>query len=119
MLGVGSNPTRASKIPFDLAQADQRVGTGAVAGNVAGGCLLRQDELNPHPANGSELLAAINRADKLVVYISSLASERKKREILYSSLKRRDISELESLQRPHPRADAPIGLVVGPTALLR
>jgi hypothetical protein len=55
----------------------------------------QQDELNSHPANGPELLAAIDRADKLVVYNFSFGTEKNKREILYSSLKRRDISELE------------------------
>jgi hypothetical protein len=36
----------------------------------------QQDELNPHPANGSELLAAIDHADKLVVYNFSFRTEK-------------------------------------------
>jgi hypothetical protein len=55
----------------------------------------RQTELNPHPVNGSELLAAIDRADKVVVYNSSFGTKENKRDVLYSSLKRRDISALE------------------------
>jgi len=55
----------------------------------------QQDELNPRPANVSELLAAIDRADRLVVYNVSFKTERNKQKVLYSSLKRRDISELE------------------------
>jgi hypothetical protein len=54
----------------------------------------QQDELNPHPANPSELLAAIDHADKLVVYNFYLGAK-DKREILYSSLKRKDISQFK------------------------
>jgi len=55
----------------------------------------QQDDLNPHPANPSELLAAIDHADKLVVYNFNFGAEQNKRQILYSSLNRKDISELK------------------------
>jgi hypothetical protein len=55
----------------------------------------QQDELNTHPAKPSELLAAIDHADKLVVYNFNFGAEESKREILYSSLKRKDISQLK------------------------
>jgi hypothetical protein len=50
-----------------------------------------QDELNPHPANRAELLAAVDRADQLVVCNSKV----EKQNVLYSSLRRTDISQLK------------------------
>ena len=55
----------------------------------------QKDELNPHPANPPELIAAIDHADKLVVYNFNFGVKEDKREILYSSMKRKDISQLK------------------------
>lgn len=65
----------------------------------------QQDELNLHPANPSELLAAINDADKLVVYNFNFGAKEDKREILYSSMKRRDISQLKDSLIIEPPAE--------------
>lgn len=54
-----------------------------------------QSELNPHPAKPAELLAAIDRADKLVVYDFDVEAEKNDQTTLYSSVKRKDISELK------------------------
>src|ERR1700740_2221855 len=54
-----------------------------------------QDELNPHPANRAELLAAVDRADQLVVYNDKVEPEENKQDVLYSSLRRTDISQLK------------------------
>lgn len=53
-----------------------------------------QDNINPHPANPAELFAAVDRADKLVVFNFSPDADAQSRDILYSSFKPKDISEL-------------------------
>lgn len=51
-----------------------------------------QDNINPHPANPAELFAAVDRADKLVVFNFSPDADAQSRDILYSSFKPKDIS---------------------------
>jgi hypothetical protein len=53
-----------------------------------------QDDLNPHPVNSAELLTAVGRADKIVVYNFSIDGGPKNRDILFSSRKPSDIAEL-------------------------
>jgi len=65
-----------------------RAGVFASAALVISLSVSAQDELNPHPANPPELLAAVERADKLVVYDYGVEKG------VYSSLEHKDISEL-------------------------
>src|SRR5215472_13556373 len=65
----------------------------------------QQDEVNPHPANPSELLAAIGDADKLVVYNFNFGAKKDKQEILYSSIKHKDISQLKDSLIIEPPAE--------------
>lgn len=57
----------------------------AAAALAIGLSVSAQDELNPHPANPAELLAAVDRADKLVVYNYEIEAENENQDILYSS----------------------------------
>jgi len=54
-----------------------------------------QDVVNPHPAEVAELLAAVDRADKLAVYNYAFKAEHQNQTILYSSSRRKDISQLK------------------------
>jgi hypothetical protein len=71
-----------------------RAGFLASAALAIGLSVSAQDEINPHPANTAELFAAVDRADKLVVYNYGAEKDEQSRDILYSSLKPKDISEL-------------------------
>lgn len=66
----------------------------ATAALAIGLSVSAQDELNPHPASPAELLAAVDRADKLVVYNYEIEAEKQNQDILYSSSRLKDISEL-------------------------
>ena len=54
-----------------------------------------QDETNSRPANPAELLAAVDRADKIVVYNYNVGADDRNRKSLYSSSERKDIQEFK------------------------
>lgn len=89
-MGRYNHHMRTSSILPKLARA----GCIASVALVIGLPVSAQDELNPHPANPAELLAAVDRADKIVVYNYDAEAEDQNRDILYSSLRLKDISEL-------------------------